>query len=217
MEPSQEIAPSERQTFMNVIAQLTAKNETKPQASMPGQNKDQRPNECFAYTKNGSCKFGSTCKYSHSGDSSNPPPYPTQYSRRPSRSPPREARGRERSMTCRDYAMGKCMRGSSCRFDHKDDSKHISRSAERQDRRCRNMMEKGACDINGCNFQHGSWNKNTHLVCDAFSQKRNCPHVWRSEGCRFSHNPADKRSENDYQRPRDSKNGVGRRADGYRK
>jgi hypothetical protein len=220
LEPPKEdaIAPSERTTFMNVIAQLTAKNENKPLTSAHQQRGDQRPNKCYAYAQHGSCRYGANCKYSHEGDtSSNQQPYPSQHTRRQSSSPPREATEREKSMLCRDYSMGKCLRGSSCRFDHKDASKNISRGAERQDKRCRNMMEKGTCDINGCNFQHGSWSKDTHLVCDAFSQKRYCPHVWRPEGCRFSHSPADKRSENDHRQPRDSKNGVGRRADGYRK
>jgi hypothetical protein len=215
----QEIANSPAENlFMKVISQLLVKRDDKPEFIDTPRHRNFPPQqnvyECNAY-KSGTCRFGSNCFYSHTGDVNK---QTFQQKRRHSISPQRDVIDNQRRSNqvgiCFDYQKGNCAR-SSCRYTH--DAKQQQQPAQRQNQRhanCRQMEEKGSCNSNGCDLYHGLFDRYAQKLCNYFLENKSCPHLFQKSGCRFSHNQKDKYQEREYRRPREIKNATGpRKAD----
>ena len=77
--------------------------------------------ECFEFTRKGTCRFGSSCRFAHQGGGpAAPSPYPmSPERRRPNASPQKGDRDQGKGEMCGHFARtGICRFGSACRYEH---------------------------------------------------------------------------------------------------
>jgi len=131
------------------------------------------------------------CKFSHGVSNSFPPSMMAGFQQVQQMQAQAQAQAQAQSQSqaqtgppCRDFALGHCSRGNSCRFLHHHSGRASTvTSRSRPPKPCSDFA-RGSCTRDGCKFLHVT-KSTSDTVCRDFAAG-DCE---RGSSCRFSHDP----------------------------